>query len=156
MLEQGVKNTNDNLPKLSQMQIDLLVHSLVCDWTRVATLQYTNSVGQARMRWLGIDESHHELSHDPDSKIESQEKLTKINKWYCEQVAYLVRKLAETPEPGWRRHVVGPYRGRLDERAGQRQLAYAQRHSVRDRGQRSRDFAWDGRCNTTMSRIIAC
>ena len=57
-------------------------------------------VGQARMRWLGIDESHHELSHDPDSKIESQEKLTKINKWYCEQVAYLVRKLAETPEPG--------------------------------------------------------
>ncbi len=99
VLEAGVKNTNDNLPKLSQMQIDLLVHSLVCDWTRVATLQYTNSVGQARMRWLGIDESHHELSHDPDSKIESQEKLTKINKWYCEQVAYLVRKLAETPEP---------------------------------------------------------
>ncbi|MHB8866960.1 MAG: DUF1552 domain-containing protein [Pirellulaceae bacterium] len=100
VIEEGVKNTNDNLPKLSRMQIDLLVHSLACDWTRVATLQYTNSVGQARMRWLGIDESHHELSHDPDSKTDSQEKLAKINRWYCEQVAYLVRKLADTPEPG--------------------------------------------------------
>ena len=126
VLEAGVKNTNDNLPKLSQMQIDLLVHSLVCDWTRVATLQYTNSVGQARMRWLGIEESHHELSHDPDSKIESQEKLTKINKWYCEQVAYLVRKLADTPEPGGDGTLLDHTHSRLDERAGQRQLAYAQ------------------------------
>ena len=24
----------------------------------------------------------------------------KINKWYCEQVAYLAKRLAETPEPG--------------------------------------------------------
>ena len=30
----------------------------------------------------------------------SQEKLTKINKWYCEQLAYLAKRLAETPEPG--------------------------------------------------------
>ena len=28
------------------------------------------------------------------------EKLTKINKWYCEQLAYLAKRLAETPEPG--------------------------------------------------------
>lgn len=24
----------------------------------------------------------------------------KINKWYCEQVAYLAKRLADTPEPG--------------------------------------------------------
>lgn len=98
-LEPGVKNVNDNLPKLSQMQIDLLVHSLVCDWMRVASLQFTNSVGQARMSWLDIAESHHDLSHEPDSNQDAQDKLTKINTWYCEQVAYLVQKLAETPEP---------------------------------------------------------
>ena len=28
------------------------------------------------------------------------EKLTKINKWYCEELAYLAKRLAETPEPG--------------------------------------------------------
>jgi hypothetical protein len=66
----------------------------------VATLQYTNSVGQARMRWLGINDGQHELSHKPDSDKESQDKLTRINKWYCEQLAYLAKRLAETPEPG--------------------------------------------------------
>ena len=45
-LESGVKNVNDNLPKLAQMQIDLLVHSFVADFARVATLQITNSVGE--------------------------------------------------------------------------------------------------------------
>jgi hypothetical protein len=82
------------------MQIDLLVNSLRSDLTRVATLQYTNSVGQARMRWLDIEEGHHDLSHEPDSNAAAQEKLTKINHWYCEQLAYLVRRLQETPEPG--------------------------------------------------------
>jgi hypothetical protein len=99
-LEPGVRNINDNLPKLSQMQIDLLVNSLRSDLTRVATLQYTNSVGQARMRWLDIEEGHHDLSHEPDSNAAAQEKLTKINHWYCEQLAYLVQRLQETPEPG--------------------------------------------------------
>lgn len=99
-LDPGVKTENDNIPRISKMQIDLMVNSFAADFARVATLQFTNSVGQARMRWLDIQEGHHDLSHEPDSAEEAQEKLTKINKWYCEQVAYLVQKLAETPEPG--------------------------------------------------------
>lgn len=99
-LEPGVKEENDNIPRISRMQIDLMVNSFTADFARVATLQYTNSVGQARMRWLGISEGHHELSHNPDSDKKSVEKLTKINQWFCEQLAYLARRLAETPEPG--------------------------------------------------------
>jgi hypothetical protein len=99
-LDAGVINENDNIPRLSKMQIDLLVNAFVNDMARVATLQYTNSVGSARMRWLGIEEGHHQLSHDPDLNEKSQEKLTKINTWFCEQMASLARKLAETPEPG--------------------------------------------------------
>ena len=99
-LEKGVKHENDNLPKISRMQIDLMVNSFVADFTRIATLQYTNSVGQAKMHWLGIDEGHHDLSHEPDSNEEAQKKLTTINKWFCEQLAYLCQRLAETPEPG--------------------------------------------------------
>jgi hypothetical protein len=99
-LDPGVKKENDNIPRISKMQIDLMVHSFAADFARVATLQFTNSVGQARMRWLKVDEGHHELSHKPDSDKESQEKLTCINRWYCEQLAYLAQRLAETPEPG--------------------------------------------------------
>jgi hypothetical protein len=99
-LEPGVKNANDNMPKLTRMQIDLLVNSLANDMTRVASLQFTNSVGNARMKWLGVEEGHHALSHDPDLNEKSQEKLTKINVWFAEQLGYLLTKLAETPEPG--------------------------------------------------------
>lgn len=99
-LEPGVKEKNDNMPRISRMQIDLLVQSLAADFTRVATLQYTNSVGGAQMHWLGIDEGHHELSHEPDDDQEAQDKLTRINAWFSGELAYLARRLAETPEPG--------------------------------------------------------
>ena len=99
-LEPGVKDDNDNMPRISKMQVDLMINSFAADFARVATLQFTNSVGQAKMRWLGVEEGHHDLSHKPDSDEDAQQKLTKINAWYCEQLAYLVKRLAETPEPG--------------------------------------------------------
>jgi Protein of unknown function (DUF1552) len=100
VLEPGVKRQNDNIPRLSKMQIDLIVNSFVTDLSRVATLQFTESVGQARMSWLGVDDRHHSLSHKPDTDEKAKEALIKINKWYCEQFAYLAKRLAETPEPG--------------------------------------------------------
>src|SRR5262245_23723628 len=99
-IEPGAKRENDNIPRISRMQIDLMVNSFAADFARVATLQYTNSVGQARMRWIGVDEGHHELSHAPDSDEKAQEKLTRINKWFCEQMAYLAKRRAAPPEPG--------------------------------------------------------
>lgn len=99
-LEPGVREDNDNMPKLTKMQIDLLVNSFAADFTRIATFQITNSVGNARMRWIGIDEGHHSISHEPDSNEDAVDKLTKINTWYCEQLAYLAKRLDETPEPG--------------------------------------------------------
>ena len=97
-LEPGVPAKD--VPRLSRMQIDLMVDSFTADFARVATLQYSTATSQATMPWLGIDEKHHGLSHEPDSNEEAQDKLTRINKWYCEQVAYLAKRLAETPEPG--------------------------------------------------------
>ena len=99
-LEPGVKAENDNMPRIRKMQIELMVNSFAGDFARIATLQFTNSVGQAKMHWLGIQEGHHELSHHEDTKTESQDKLTRINKWYGEQMAYLAKRLDEMPEPG--------------------------------------------------------
>jgi hypothetical protein len=100
VLEPGVRRENDNIPHISKLQIDLLVNSFAADFARVATLQYTNSVGEARMRWLGIEEGQHDLSHKPDNDADAQTKLTRINQWYASQLAYLASRLAETPEPG--------------------------------------------------------
>ncbi len=99
-LEPGVLEQNDRMPRISRMQIDLLVAALAADFARVATLQYTNSVGQPQMNWVGVTEKHHELSHESKKNAAAQEKLTRINAWYAGEVAHLARRLAETPEPG--------------------------------------------------------
>ncbi len=99
-LPPNIEEENDNMPKISRMQTDLLVNSFAADFARIASIQITNSVGNAKMRWLDIDEGHHSLSHEPDKNETAYEKLIKINTWYCEQVAYLAKRLAETPEPG--------------------------------------------------------
>src|SRR5688572_8590202 len=98
--EEGIADQNDNVPRLSRMQIDLMVNSFVNDMARVATLQYTKSVGMARMKWLDINDGHHALSHEPDKNAEAVAKLTKINKWFAGELRYLVERLATTPEPG--------------------------------------------------------
>lgn len=99
-LPPNIEDQNENMPQLTKMQIDLLVNSLAADFARVGTLQITNSVGQPRMKWLGIEEGHHTLSHEPDKNEDAYEKLIKINTWYCEQVAHLAKRLSEVPEPG--------------------------------------------------------
>ena len=100
VLTEGIADQNNNVPRLSRMQIDLLVNSFVNDMARVATLQYTKSVGSAKMNWLDITDGHHALSHEPDKEESAQAKLVKINRWFCGELNYLTQKLASTPEPG--------------------------------------------------------
>jgi hypothetical protein len=99
-IDPTIELVNDNTPQISRMQIDLLVNALANDMSRVATLQYMRSVGQARMRWLNVEEGHHSLSHEPDDNQEAHDKLKRINSWFAGELAYLARRLAETPEPG--------------------------------------------------------
>src|SRR5947207_103041 len=81
MLEEGIADQNDNVPRLSRMQIDLLVDSFVNDMARVATLQYTKSVGQARRKWLDVRNGHHGASREPDQKEDAPMKLAEIQNW---------------------------------------------------------------------------
>ncbi|NLT72117.1 MAG: DUF1552 domain-containing protein [Verrucomicrobiaceae bacterium] len=99
-IDPDIELVNDNTPRISRMQIDLLVNSMANDMTRVATLQFMRSVGQARMNWLGIKDGHHTLSHESDENPDAVENLTKINEWFAGELAYLTQRLADTPEPG--------------------------------------------------------
>jgi hypothetical protein len=93
-------DSNDNFPAVGRLQTDLLVQSLACDLTRVASLQWNRSVGGARFTWLGggFDRGHHDYSHDGDENGDTTERLTQINVWYAEQFAYLVEQLDSIPE----------------------------------------------------------
>ena len=100
--EAGVPLDNDSIPQITRLQTELLISAFRNDLARVSTFQFTNSVGGARMKWIGIEEGHHALSHDPDLNKGSVEKLIKINTWFAEQIAFLAKRLQETPEPDGR------------------------------------------------------
>ena len=87
-----------NIPATGKLQMDLLAMALACDLTRVASLMWTNSATAKPFPWLDIPEGHHELAHRGDSDLDAQEKLTRINVWYCEQFAYLIDRLKSIPE----------------------------------------------------------
>ena len=88
------------MPRISKMQIDLMVNSFAADFARVATLQFTNSVGGAGCAGWKSTKAITSCRTSRTATREAQDKLTRINQWYCEQLAYLAKRLAETPEPG--------------------------------------------------------
>lgn len=91
---------NDNYPHIGRLQMDMLAMSLACNLTRVASLQWSTSVSNTRFSWLDnpIAEGHHDLSHFDDSSVDALGKLTRINTWYAEQLAYLLDRLDAIPE----------------------------------------------------------
>lgn len=89
---------NENYPTIGELQMDLLVSSLACGMTRVGSLQWSRGISQTTFPWLGIKESHHSLSHRGDADTDARSKLTQINRWYAQQLAYLCKRLDEIPE----------------------------------------------------------
>lgn len=90
---------NDNFPAVSRQMLDQLVLSLACDLTRVASLQWSRAAGQVDFNWLpGNLERHHALSHLGDNDPTMIEGLTTINRWYAEEVKYLLDQMSAIPE----------------------------------------------------------
>jgi hypothetical protein len=87
-------NNNDKFPDVGKLQMDLMVMALACDLTRVATIQWENSVGGTRFSWLGMDRGHHDMSHDGDDNADTVSKLTQINVWYSQQLYYLMNAMS--------------------------------------------------------------
>jgi hypothetical protein len=89
---------NDSFPHIGQLQMDLLVMALACDLTRVGSLQWSRGASTVRFTWLDIDAAHHDLSHRGDNDADAVDKLTRINRWYAEQLAYLIGRMKQIPE----------------------------------------------------------
>lgn len=95
-----VLTSPDSAPAIGRLQMDLLVTALACDLSRVGSLQWASPVTSNSHPWLGITEGHHDLSHAADSDLVARDKLTKINRWYAEQLAYLIAQMKAIREEG--------------------------------------------------------
>jgi hypothetical protein len=90
---------NDAFPTIGQLQMDLLVMALTCGMTRVASIQWNHTVGPVVMSWAGVSEGHHGLSHSDDGNAAGVAGFVATERWYASQFAYLIDKLATTPDP---------------------------------------------------------
>jgi hypothetical protein len=90
--------TNDNYPALGRLQLDLLAMALACDLTRVASIQWASTQAGKVFTWLGLNETHHQLSHSNAADPVKQAAIVAIGKWHAEQLAYLLGKLQSVQE----------------------------------------------------------
>ncbi|MBZ4416870.1 DUF1552 domain-containing protein [Myxococcus sp. RHSTA-1-4] len=89
-----------NMPTLTRLHLDLIVRAFACDLTRVVTL----TIPGPSMPWLGINEDvHNDLAHRLDVtqeplRTDIRTKMVTVQRWYAEQVAYLMTQLASVQE----------------------------------------------------------
>ncbi|MDX2052292.1 MAG: DUF1552 domain-containing protein [Polyangiaceae bacterium] len=85
--------SGNDIPAITANQLDLLYQSLVCDMTRVASVQFLCSaqVGVS-FPHVGVSDAHHTLEHNfnPD--------LDKVGTWFVDQIAAFAARLKATPE----------------------------------------------------------
>ena len=72
---------------------DLMALAYRSDLTRISTFLLAHDGSNRSFREIGVPEGHHSLSHhrEDDEKIR---KLSRIDRFYCEQFAYFMNKLA--------------------------------------------------------------
>jgi len=80
--------------------MDLLTMALACDITRVASLQWTHSVGMAMFDFLnvGITDGHHTISHVGSDDTTARNQLIAVNAWFASQMKYLIESMKAVPE----------------------------------------------------------
>lgn len=90
---------NDAFPDVGAAQLDLLVASLACDLTRVASIQWSHTVSPIVFSWLGHSVAHHELSHMSDSDAAGVDLFVQAERWFATQFSSLLDRLKATPDP---------------------------------------------------------
>jgi len=80
-----------------RVMADLLVLALQGDLTRISTFVFANEGSNRSYASIGVPEGHHDLSHHQGDKAK-QEKISKINRFHVEQLAYFIGKLNAVKE----------------------------------------------------------
>lgn len=82
--------TDQMIPAIGKLMMDMIVMAMSCDLTRVATLQWTDTEAKHTFPWLNLKSHHHFYQHDGGFQ---PEELQKIGTWYAKQHAYLLEEM---------------------------------------------------------------
>jgi len=80
-----------------RLMADMLALAFRTDSTRVATLMFAHDGSNRTFPEIGVGDGHHSISHHQDDP-ERLAKIAAIDRFYAEQFAHLLRRLAEAKE----------------------------------------------------------
>lgn len=86
-----------DLDQTARAHADLMVASLACDQTRVISFMAANGGSNLNFPFLGIYESHHQMSHHGGYEPYLQS-LTEIGRWEIDILSYFLQGLAAVEE----------------------------------------------------------
>ena len=84
--------------KIGTWHIKLVAMALRCDLTRVASIQWSYPVSNTPASFAGVSETSHNLGHHIGADYVN--KINKIQRFYAERFADLLRQLSEAQEGG--------------------------------------------------------
>lgn len=91
----GFGGNSAAFPDEAKAMMDIAVHALACDLTRVASVQLSRGFSGIVHDWVGATQGHHTISHlDGDNRPT----LQAIDTWYAEQFAYMLGQLDSISE----------------------------------------------------------
>lgn len=76
---------------------DMMILAFQADVTRVATFMIANAGSNKSYRFIGVNEGHHSLSHHQGNATKLS-KISEINRFHADQLAYIVQKMKSIPE----------------------------------------------------------
>ena len=76
---------------------DMMVLAFQTDLTRISTIMFANAGDNKNYRNIGVPDGHHNLSHHRSDPVKL-EKITKINTFHVQQLAYMLRKMKSIKE----------------------------------------------------------
>ncbi|HEX6274058.1 MAG TPA: DUF1552 domain-containing protein [Polyangiaceae bacterium] len=78
------RDNNANFPGEIASMLDIAVHALACDLTRVMSVQISRGFSNVTHTWLGHTTAHHSTSHE---NADNRDKLMAIDNWYMTHIA---------------------------------------------------------------------
>jgi hypothetical protein len=87
-----------DMPKIAELQLDLLALAFACDLTRVASFEISTALNRIRYPWLNSLGEGHNLSHSGASDADAKEQLLKRQSWHSSLIARLFDRLAVVAE----------------------------------------------------------
>ena len=90
--------SEDDMPTIAGLHLDMLATAFACDLTRVASFQISTSLNHIRYPWLNSMGEGHALSHQGPSDANAYQELVKRQTWHSQMLANFLTRLSQIPE----------------------------------------------------------